>query len=90
MADGKIAEAKEFLPAAGGRRPAAGKTRGSPQLDSSGPNMSLAEQLLKLGEKQTVPEYFELCRKFGKSGQARLEGRKKAVGEGEIPNSLKY
>jgi hypothetical protein len=83
LADGKIAEAKEFLLAAG-------KTPGSPQLGSFGPNMSLAEQLLKQGEKQTVLEYFELCRKFWKSGQPRLDTWKKAVETGEIPNFSKY
>jgi len=42
----------------------AGRTRGSPQLDSFGPNMQLAKELLERGERAIVREYFELCRKF--------------------------
>src|SRR3954449_815428 len=38
----------------------AGRTKGSSQLDSFGPNMSLAEELLEKGEKDTVLQYFRL------------------------------
>jgi len=83
LAEGNIAEAKQFLLAAG-------RTPGSPQLGSFGPNMSLAEQLLMKGEKQVVLEYFELCRKFYKSGAARLDALKKAVEEGKKSDFSKY
>jgi hypothetical protein len=42
----------------------AGKTRGSPQLDSFGPNMSLAKELLDLGRKDAVLTFLDLCKVF--------------------------
>jgi hypothetical protein len=42
----------------------AGKTTGSPQLDSFGPDMGLAKGLLEKGQREIVLQYFELCRKF--------------------------
>jgi len=42
----------------------AGKVEGSAPLGSFGPNMRLAAELLELGEKDVVLEYFELCSKF--------------------------
>lgn len=55
--EGRIDEAKRRLLAAG-------KSTGSPTLDTSGPNMSLAKELLEKGEQEVVLQYFELCRKF--------------------------
>lgn len=52
---------------------AAGKTPGSPQLNSFGPNMSLANDLLEKGEKQSVIEYFGLCKKFWEREEGRLD-----------------
>jgi len=46
---------------------ASAETAGSPTLNSFGPNMSLAKDLLSLGERDTVLEFFALCRKFWKS-----------------------
>ena len=42
----------------------AGKTPGSPQLDSFGPNMSLAKELLKHGQRDVVFHYFDECQVF--------------------------
>ena len=41
-----------------------GRTPGSAQLNSFGPSMSLAEQLLEMGRSDAVLEYLELCRVF--------------------------
>ncbi len=57
LRDGKVQDAKRYLLAAGA-------TPGSPQLDSFGPNMALAEDLLKKGEKDVVLKYFAECTKF--------------------------
>jgi tetratricopeptide (TPR) repeat protein len=64
----------------------AGKTPGSPQLNSFGPNMTLAEELLRQGEKDVVLTYLELCSKFWKSGKDRLDKWSVVVQDGEIPD----
>jgi hypothetical protein len=64
----------------------AGKTPGSPQLNSFGPNMMLAKELLEEGEKQAVLDYFELCSKFWERGGERLNEWAQAVGAGETPD----
>lgn len=63
----------------------AGKTPGSPQLDSFGPNMALARDLLAKGEKDTVLQYFALCAKFWKS-QSELDAWTDAVKHGITPD----
>lgn len=63
----------------------AGKTPGSPQLDTFGPNMSLAKALLEKGGKDVVLEYLELCRKFWKMGGDRLDRWTKDVKAGNEP-----
>jgi hypothetical protein len=50
----------------------AGRTPGSPQLDSFGPNMLLARDMLRAGEREVVFEYFDECRRFWKFGDSRL------------------
>ena len=54
---GDIKSAKDYLIEAG-------KTKGSPQLNSFGPNMSLAKELLELGEDTVVIGYLNLVKKF--------------------------
>lgn len=63
---------------------AAGKTQGSPQLNSFGPNMTLAKELLEKGERQVVLEYFKLCGSFWK--RSELEVWSKEVQAGKIPD----
>ncbi len=77
LRDGDVKKAKEHLLAAG-------KTPGSPQLNSFGPNMTLAKELLEKGERQAVLEYFELCGSFWK--RDKLEAWSKEVRSGSIPN----
>ncbi len=79
LAEGRVAEAKGHLIAAG-------KSPGSPQLNSFGPNMSLAEDLLKKGEKDSVLEYFGLCRKFWKLGEERLDQWSESIKAGKTPD----
>ncbi len=62
---------------------AAGKTQGSPQLNSFGPNMTLAKELLEKGERQAVLEYFKLCGAFWKKSD--LEAWAREVRAGKIP-----
>jgi tetratricopeptide (TPR) repeat protein len=63
----------------------AGKTPGSPQLDSFGPNMELARELLVKGQKDVVLQYFALCAKFWKS-QSELDNWTDAVKHNIIPD----
>lgn len=43
---------------------AAGRTPGSPQLDSFGPHMVLATELLRRGEREPVMQYLDLVARF--------------------------
>jgi len=72
-----LAQAKEHLLAAG-------RTPGSPQLNSFGPNMSLAKELLEAGERQAVLDYLKLCGSFWKRGE--LEAWSKEIQAGKIPD----
>jgi len=64
----------------------AGKTPGSPQLNSFGPNMTLANELLEKGEKDVVLQYFGLCAKFWKMGQEKLKDWTALVKGGRSPD----
>jgi hypothetical protein len=77
--EGRIDDAKELLISAG-------KTPGSPQLDSFGPNVSLAKDLLNAGERDAVIQYFELCRNFWKLERGKLDKWIGATERGEIPD----
>jgi hypothetical protein len=50
----------------------AGQTPGSPQLDSFGPNMLLARDMLRAGDREVVFEYFQECHRFWKFGGSKL------------------
>jgi hypothetical protein len=75
---GDIEQAKHYLIEAG-------KTPGSPQLDSFGPNMTLAKELLEKGQTEVVLQYFDLCAKFWRY-QPRLSEWVAAVKQGAIPD----
>jgi hypothetical protein len=75
---GNVEEAKRDLISAG-------KTQGSPQLNSFGPNMSLAKELLEKRERAIVIQYFDLCSRFWKSDYGKLNEWKEIVKKGEIP-----
>jgi hypothetical protein len=78
LSDGDVDEAKSRLLLAG-------KTTGSPQLNSFGPNMLLAKELLERGETEVVLEYFALCKKFWKSPTGILEQWTRDVKSKRIP-----
>ena len=64
----------------------AGQTPGSPQLNSFGPNMSLAKDLLEHKETATVVEYFGLCAKFWDMGRKKLKEWTILAKAGEVPD----
>ena len=76
--DGKINLAVKYLHSAG-------STPGSPQLNSFGPNMSLANDLLELGETESVIEYFEMCKRFWKMEDGRLDSWAASIKGGGTP-----
>ena len=77
--EGRIDEAKQFLIKAG-------KSPGSPQMNSFGPNMSLAKDLLEKGEKDVVLDYFNLCGEFWESHSEQLDKWSEQVKDGSIPD----
>jgi hypothetical protein len=65
---------------------ASGKTKGSPQLNSFGPNMTLAKAMLEKGETETVLEYFELCAVFWEMHRDRLDQWAAIAKDGMVPD----
>ena len=79
VSDGRMDDAKKHLTEAG-------NSSGSPQMDTFGPNMSLAKDLLEKGEKDVVLTYFELCRKFWEMHDGQLDEWSRQVKDGEVPD----
>jgi len=79
LREGRIEDAKRHLIEAG-------RSPGSPQMNSFGPNVSLAKDLLEKGEIQTVIEYFTLCKSFLEMGQSQLDDWITLVHAGRVPN----
>ena len=80
---GKIALRQDDIEAAKKHLIAAGKTKGSPQLDSFGPDLELAQSLLERGERGTVLEYLQLCGKFW--DEPMLKKWQEKIANGETP-----
>ncbi len=80
---GEIALAADELDRAKRHLLAAGLTRGSPQLDSVGPDFTLATALLARGERDTVANYLELCARFWKLDGGKLATWRAAIAAGE-------
>ncbi|HLK56374.1 MAG TPA: hypothetical protein VKU00_07405 [Chthonomonadaceae bacterium] len=64
----------------------AGNTPGSPQLNSFGPDMTLARELLEQEEKEAVLAYLMACSKFWKLGTDDLAAWDSAIREDRIPD----
>ena len=79
LLSGDVENAKKYLLEAG-------RTPGSPQLDSFGPNMTLAKELLEKGERAAVLEYFGLCGNFWKMGGQKLREWGALVKDGITPD----
>ncbi|MCY2975868.1 MAG: hypothetical protein NTW52_14530 [Planctomycetota bacterium] len=79
LAAGNVDEAKKRLLASA-------DSKGSPQMNSFGPNMQLALDLLKVNEKQVVLDYFDRCGSFWEMGTDQLAKWKEMVEKGEVPD----
>lgn len=78
LAAGDVEEAKRRLLASA-------DSKGSPQMNSFGPNMQLAKELLAKGERDVVLEYFGQCGTFWKMGTDRLTTWAETVRTGGTP-----
>ena len=77
--DNNVSQAESYLLAAG-------KTPGSPQLDSFGPSMTLAKEMLLAGERDAVVDFLDECGNFWKTGADTLSDWKKTIRNGDTPN----
>ena len=64
----------------------AGRTPGSPQLDTFGPNMLLAEEMLARGESEAVLAYIEEVRTFWKMDPHATDAWIGLIRRGKVPN----
>ena len=86
MVLGEIALHQGTVDAAKAYLLAAGKTPGSPQLDSFGPNMSLAKDLFEAGEREAVLTFFDECRTFWKMDRGKLKQWADQVNSSRLPD----
>lgn len=83
VALGFAALADDDLPLASEYLVRAGKTPGSPQLNSFGPDRDLARALLERGERDALLAYLTECARFWKGNEALLEKWRTAIERGE-------
>ncbi len=58
---------------------------GSPQMNSFGPNMGFADEMLKAGEKEAVLLYLRRCRTFWKMGHNSLDAWESIISKDQQP-----
>lgn len=68
----------------------AGQTTGSPVLNSFGPDLALAQQLLDAGERTAVLEYLTSCERFWQSGRKQLREWRAAIEGGGKPTLNRF
>jgi hypothetical protein len=80
---GRVALAERDLTGARSELLLAGQTPGSPQLNSFGPNMILARDLFRAGERDVVLDYLQLCRTFWEMGSDQLDTWTSDISQGQ-------
>jgi len=83
---GRVALRRDDVTAAKQYLLAAGETPGSPQLDSFGPNMTLAKELLEKNEREVVLTYLASCSKFWEMGGKDLKKWTATIKSGGMPD----
>ncbi|MEO8436679.1 MAG: hypothetical protein ABI596_17405 [Pyrinomonadaceae bacterium] len=76
--NGEMKKAREYLLAAGG-------VPGSASLNSFGPDMRLAKELIEKGERDTALAYFDLCAKFWANDRGQIQQWRTIVTQGGMP-----
>lgn len=79
LADGNLTLAGQYLMNAA-------STPGSPQLNSFGPNMTLARELLEKRQFAVVGQFLTQCKTFWRMDRGNLDAWSEAVRRGEIPD----
>ena len=79
LSKGKVASASKMLELAS-------KISPTPQLRSFGPNLSLADALLKNGEKQVVLSFLEECADFWDLGGSLIKDWMNQIELGQYPD----
>jgi hypothetical protein len=69
---------------------AAGATPGSPQLNASGPELTLAKDLLAAGEREAVVQYLASCERFWADRAPLLRQWAAAIRAGQTPELDPY
>jgi hypothetical protein len=64
------------------------KTPGSPQLDTFGPKLDLAQMLLEAGEDKAVIKFLKNCKKFWELDRGRVSKWVSEIENGEVPQML--
>ena len=68
----------------------AGKSTGSPQLDTFGPELDLANALLNLGETEAVKAYLRDIQSFWEMDEGRVDEWLTAIDAGETPELSRF
>ncbi|WP_437993706.1 tetratricopeptide repeat protein [Sorangium sp. So ce145] len=89
IALGKVAMARNDSASAAEHLRAASEVRGSPQLNSFGPDFGLASQLLAVGQRDAVIDYIDGCKSFWDGHASLLETWTLAIEGGEMPDFRK-
>ena len=69
---------------------AAGQVPVSQLLNNTGPDLALANDLLKRNERSTVINYLKACRQLWPKGRTRLDQWLNQLDKGETPNLLAH
>lgn len=83
LKNGNTAEAAQYLLKAG-------KSTGSPQLDTFGPELDLANELLKQGNVEPVKEYLRDIKRFWRLDQGQVETWLASLEKGERPELSRF
>jgi len=83
---GRISVRQGDFTTAGQYLVSAGATPGSPQLESFGPNMTLAKELVEKNQSDVVLRYLVQCKRFWKMDDGKLEEWSALIRGGEKPD----